>query len=353
MARECSQRHGRPVRTVAVTGVSGCLGQCLLARLVKDASIAEVIGLDTTAPPERPAELRFHPLDLASGDVASHIAGAGAVVHLAWSERGSNLEATRRLLAAAVLAGISQLVYLSCATVYGAWPDNPIPLGEDSALRPNPDFRHAGEKAEVERMVAEWAAEHPAVTVTVLRPAVMLGDVPPGPLARALFPVLTIRGHQEGPPIQFVDVEDVSAAIFLAVKNRLGGVFNVAPDGWIGDELLRGLVGPPARLPLGRRLAERAAAAVHWLRGGKTPLHAAPFGRHSVVVANDRLKAAGWAPRHTNEEALVASPLAGRWPELSPKRRQELALGLAAGAIGSIVAGGLGLARRARRRSQG
>ncbi|HEX9531141.1 MAG TPA: NAD-dependent epimerase/dehydratase family protein [Acidimicrobiales bacterium] len=338
------------MRTVAVTGVSGSLGQRVLAQLAAAAEVGGVVGLDRATPPEWPAKLRFHPLDLATADLAPRLEGVDWVAHLAWSEAGPNLEATRRLLDAASTAGVGHLVHLSCATVYGAWPDNPVPIAEDGALRPNPQFREGVEKAEAERMVAEWAVQHPAVKVTILRPAVVLGEGSPGPLARALFPVLTIRGRGEGPPIQFVDADDVAAAVVGSLVRGAEGVFNVAPDGWIGDELLRSLVGPPARLPLSRRVAERAAAAVHWLRGGKAPRHAAAFGRHPLVVANDRLRATGWSPRHTNEEALVASPLAGRWPELSPKRRQEVALGLAAGVAASLVAGALGLARRARRR---
>jgi LPS O-antigen subunit length determinant protein (WzzB/FepE family) len=71
---------------------------------------------------------------------------------------------------------------------------------------------------------------------------------------------------------------------------------------------------------------------------------------HPWVVANDRLKAEGWAPAHTNEEAYVEATPGTPWSRLSPKRRQELAL---AGMIGAGLAGvaaAVTAVRRVRRR---
>jgi hypothetical protein len=69
------------------------------------------------------------------------------------------------------------------------------------------------------------------------------------------------------------------------------------------------------------------------------------------VVANDRLRAEGWVPAHTNEEALVAGTPASPWSNVSPQRRQELALGAAVVGIAGIVTGLLLLIRRARRKA--
>jgi hypothetical protein len=75
-----------------------------------------------------------------------------------------------------------------------------------------------------------------------------------------------------------------------------------------------------------------------------------PYTMHPWVVANDRLKAAGWAPRHTNEETFVDATTGTPWSQMSPKRRQEVALGAAtAGAVGVAVAAFVGF-RRLRRR---
>ena len=53
------------------------------------------------------------------------------------------------------------VVALSSATVYGAWPNNPMPLTEDAPLRPNPDVAYAVQKSYVEHLVADWVdADH-------------------------------------------------------------------------------------------------------------------------------------------------------------------------------------------------
>jgi hypothetical protein len=74
-----------------------------------------------------------------------------------------------------------------------------------------------------------------------------------------------------------------------------------------------------------------------------------PYTRYPWVVANDRLRAEGWVPRYTNEEAYLAVAPARRWAMVSPRRRQELALGAAAVATAAAVAGGAALAWRALR----
>ena len=56
------------------------------------------------------------------------------------------------------------------------------------------------------------------------------------------------------------------------------------------------------------------------------------------MVAPDRLKAAGWVPQYSSEEALVATDMRVHWDDLPPGRRQNynliIALIAAAAAIG-------------------
>src|SRR4051812_25711516 len=162
----------------------------------------------------------------------------------------------RRALAEAATSGVEHLVYQSSATVYGAWADNAVPLSEATALRPNPGAPFAIAHAEAERMVADWKAERPGTTVTVLRPAT---TVAPGERSR-LAPLLTgyagvaVRGGSR--PVQAVHVDDVAAAVALAVEQRLDGVYNVAPDGWIADSTARAIAGGPVRVSLPEAIVE-------------------------------------------------------------------------------------------------
>jgi hypothetical protein len=53
------------------------------------------------------------------------------------------------------------------------------------------------------------------------------------------------------------------------------------------------------------------------------------------LVSNGRLRNAGWNPTVTNEQAFVEGTDAKWWTMLTPKRKQELALG--AMTLGLIV----------------
>ncbi|HEY2430071.1 MAG TPA: NAD-dependent epimerase/dehydratase family protein [Acidimicrobiales bacterium] len=321
------------MRSVVVTGLAGALGQRVAPSLLADEVVA--------------------------GDADSDLAGADTLVHLAWlpaAPRGgtqtarANVEDTRRLLAAADRAGVAAVVHLSSASVYGAWPDNPMPLTEEAALRPNPGVSDAIGRAEAERLVADWAADHPGTTVAVLRPATVVGAGLDSWLARLLVGHAALRGQVLDPPRQFVHVDDLAAALALAVNRRLDGVYNVAPDGSVAGDVVRGLTAGRPSLPVPGRLA---SAAAHWmwsLHLSDTSPDVLPLVEHPWVIANDRLRAAGWVPRHTNEEAVVAGRPGSWWREMGPTRRQQVALagaGLGVVGLGASIAA---LVARARRR---
>ena len=275
----------------------------------------------------------------------ARVEGASTLVHLA-----GGLEETRSVLDAAGAVGVRHIVLLSSATVYGAWPGNPVPLTEDATVRPNPELDFAVRAAERERLAAEWKLDHPGTSVVLMRPAVPVAEEAHGWLAEGLLAAATIRvDGVDDPPVQYVHLDDLADAVVLAAGHSLDGPLNVAPDGWISGEQLRALAGGP-RL----RLSERAVRRVMRLRSklGGSAAHPGltPYTTHPWVVANDRLRAAGWAAQWSNEEAFVAGHEPAPWATISPQRRQELALGaLVAGLVGA-AAGAVAVVRRRHRR---
>jgi nucleoside-diphosphate-sugar epimerase len=346
------------VQTVAITGVGTALGQRVLAGL-DQAGAQRIIGIDS-----RPSQFRPHGFEQLVADLrtttAAELGGVleevDTIVHLAWSQvsRGDpspgNVDRTRRLLAAADGSGVETLVHVSTATVYGAWPDNPVPLTEEAPLRPNPGFIDAVQRAEVERLFADWAAERPSAAVAVLRPVPMLGPGIEGWLVRALGGAGPVRVGDNDPPRQFVHPEDVVAAVVRAATDRLDGPFNVTPDGWVDGPTVRDLVAGRPPLPLPTRLAGPAASWAWALHLTDVPPEVLPLVVHPWVVANDRLRAAGWEPRYSNEEALVAGRPGSPWREMSPRRRQEVALAGAGLGLLGLAGGAVAVAARHRRR---
>ena len=237
--------------------------------------------------------------------------------------------------------------------MYGAWADNQVPLTEDAPLRPNPEFSFAVGKAEAERALAEWSEDHPAVGVAVLRPAATVGTGERS-LYRALGATTGPRAGDGHRQVQYLHVDDLAAAVVLAWEKDLRGVYNVAPDTGVGEDAARALAGGVAKVALPARLAHAISEwGWHlWRRG--VPAEARAYAIHPWVVAPDRLKAAGWTPHYSSEEALVATDMRVHWDDLPPGRRQNYNLLLAIGGtvfiVGAVASGVAALAGRLRRR---
>lgn len=335
--------------TIAITGVESPLGRRLARRL---AALPEtrVVGLATGPIVGLPDEISVRRVDLGSDDVKPHIEHADAVVHLVTSVPATpaaptdDVAVARRVLDAAGDTAVPHLVVLSSATVYGAWADNPVPLTEDATLRPNPGFPFAAERAEIERLTAEWREAHPGATAAVLRPARVAGSDRGDWLVRALRPGPAVPDDAEEPPVQFLALDDLAASCELAVRERLDGAFNVAPEGSIPGDEVRSLTGAPPKVPLPARLA---SPLVRWRFRwglGPTPPSLVPYTLYPWVVASDRLRSRGWSATMTNEEACVEAHEVGAWATLSPRRRQEIALGVAGvGLAGLVVAAAFGV----------
>ncbi len=232
------------------------------------------------------------------------------------------------------LGAATHLVVVSSAMVYGAWDNNPVPLTEDAVLRPDTDFRYATQLAAVEQMADDWRRAGEGRTVAVLRPAVTMAANGTSGLARALAAGMGQRFAVDDPPAQFLHLDDLAGAVVLAVRDRLDGAYNVAPDGSIPAASVRALAGLRPRVQLPDRVAE-VWNSVRWrFQRGPIPPGLGRYTNSPWLVANDRLRAAGWRPTVTNEQAYVEGTEAKWWTMVTPKRRQELALAamVAAGA---------------------
>lgn len=246
--------------------------------------------------------------DLRSDDARRALAGVDVLWHLGFalwrsSETADiNLDGTRNVLAASP----ARIVLASSAAVYGAWPDNPLPLDEDRWPRPNPECAYAGQKLVAERICSETAP------TASLRIGAVLGPHLDPRIATATRGYRTVvpaaRGCGEA--LQFLDEEDAAAALHAAGGSGVTGVINVAPDDWLtAGDIARIARSRVVRLP--RRLLLAGSEAGFRLR-------ALPFGADRAVLvtgplALDAGRAAatlGWRATRSSAEVL-ADALAG------------------------------------------
>ena len=297
--------------TVAISGAEGALRSRISEALTQlfDQVISFTYGLDAVS-----------------------LAEVECVVHLAFSE-DSDQRNLIGLLELATEAEISRLVVVSSAMVYGAWPNNSIPLSEDAAVRPNPESTLAVHQADAERTALEWADLNPDRQVTILRPTAVASPNASGLIGEALLAAAPIRTRRDDPPQQFVHLDDLATAVATVVQLDDSGVFNVAPDGWLTAREVKDLVGarPTIRLPipLPGRLDRYVARRV----GHQAPTGLLPYTRYPWVVANDRLRSTGWVPRYGNDQVFVAAEAGMPWDSMNAKQRQNVSLGVGATAL--------------------
>ncbi|MDQ1644700.1 MAG: hypothetical protein QOJ50_884 [Cryptosporangiaceae bacterium] len=352
-----SHRPSRPGGiAVAVSGATGLLGEAVCRRLVAADGIRQVVALA----PQRPSVpgVVWRRADPADPSLASALSRVDVLVSLALStdpdddraeQRQFNVRSAQVALTAAAATGIGHVVLLSSARVYGANPDNPVPLDEDAQLRAQPEMSVLGDLLEIERLVRRSGRAYPQVSAAVLRPALLVGAGLENAASGLLDGprMLVVRGAR--PHWQFCHVEDLAAAVETVALCGLTGPITVGSEGFLEQADVEKALGR-RRIELPATVAFGTAARLHAIGVTAGPASELAFLVHPWVVGSQRLRSAGWEPSFTNEAAL-ADYAAGR-----PVLQQRLKIGAkgATAAAGATVAlvGTAALVRRARKRRQ-
>jgi nucleoside-diphosphate-sugar epimerase len=301
-------------QTIALVGAHHPGAARLALALEDEPEVERVLGLGRGAAPLLGPKFEQVAADPGDSRFDTAVAQADTLVLFPVVEVGDrDGRGARERLAAAVRRSLEparragSVVLWSSGVVYGAHPDNPVPLTEDSPPRPNFDFAAGRALAEAERIVLDPAAGSPQTRRVVLRGAAIWSPAWGSFLARMLLgpAIVGVRGYD--PPVQSLDPADAARALALAIGPHLdGGVYNVAPDDWVPASEVARLTGR-RRVEVPEAAAFAAAERLAWLGvAGTTPgeLH---YHMHPWVLSNGRLRAAGWAPTSSTAAALVRS----------------------------------------------
>jgi len=358
-----SRRSGGSGPVVAVTGAAAGIGQAFATRLASGDLVRRVVAIDGQRGDVPGATWRV--LDVRDPLIASRLDKVDVLVHLAMDHslasdakaRSSlNVRGTQTVLTAAAAAGVRRVVLCTSAMVYGASPDNPVPLDEDAPLGAVPDGGLVADYLEIERLAARAPRAHPGLEVTVLRPATVVGDGLDSVLTRHFEAPRLLVVRDSRPRWQFCHVEDLVTALEHAALGTVSGVVTVGCDGWLEQEEVELLSGM-RRIELPPALAFGTAERLHRLGVTPAPASDLQYVVHPWVVPSTRLRAAGWRPAYDNTTALaeLLEEVRGHHA-LAARRlgRKDAAIG-AVGAAGASVAviGTAALVRRARKRRRG
>ncbi|MDP9067233.1 MAG: NAD-dependent epimerase/dehydratase family protein [Actinomycetota bacterium] len=346
--------------SIAVTGASGFIATRLVQDLCADERVQRVLGFDVRHPAFTDEKFVFDEIDVRDPAIEARLRGIDVLIHLAFvmdpikdemAMRDVNVNGSQNVFKAAGRAGVAKIVYTSSAIVYGAHPDNRIPLSEEAPLRANLDFSYAAHKLEVEYVVREIQEQFPELKMTVFRPAIVFGPHVDNAWSHALeLPVLfAVQDH--APPLQFVHEEDVAAALSLAVFEDLPGVYNLAADGWLEAEDMLSIIGRP-KIDLPEPLAFSLAERMWSLGLAEAPAGMLHYVMHPWIVSAEKLRSAGFTCRYSNLDTFMAGAEAAK-ENLRFGRTRVRKSGLARGAAAGVgVAGALAAVRMLRRRAR-
>jgi nucleoside-diphosphate-sugar epimerase len=295
-------------RTVALIGALHPAARGLALALEDDPGVERVLGLSRHEPPLLGPKFEFVQAGPGDPAFAGALAGVDTVVLFPLIDaadrnedgrRARVVEGTRQALEAA--AGAATVVLWSSGVVYGAHPGNPVPIPETHPTRPNPEFPAAGVLAESERIALDDASGR---SVVVLRGAGVWAPAWGTFLGRSLMAPALVGVKGQDPPLQCLAPADAVSALALAATGRLRGVYNVAPDDWVGAREAARAAGR-RRLEVSQRVAQTTAERL-W-RAGMSAATAGELGyqMHPWVLDNAKLRQAGWAPTRTSAEAFA------------------------------------------------
>jgi len=364
--QERSDVHHQPMPVVAVTGAAGGIGHALTVRLASSPRVKKVIAIDSRRGDI--AGVTWRVADVRDPALASRLNGVDVVVHAdfdltpdsdARQRRAFNVRGAQTVLTAAAAGRIGRVVLVTSAMVYGARPDNQVPLSEQAPLAADADNSVAGDLLEVEQLARRSPRANPGMAVTVVRPAALVGagPYPVDTLVTRHFEaprLLTVKGC--APRWQFCHVDDLSSALEFAVGGGIDGGFAVGGDGWLEQEDVERISGLksielPARLTLG------TVQRLHQVGLAPAPAMDLRYVLYPWVVDCAALRAAGWEPAFGNADALrvLLDQRKGRHAVAGRRIARKEATITAAGAAGATVAviGTAAIVRRARRRHRG
>jgi nucleoside-diphosphate-sugar epimerase len=322
--------------TVAVTGPTGTFGFGLMPLLQAEPRVHRIIGIARR--PFDPAAHGWTKMDYRQGDVRDPhaleqaFADADVVVHLAFMITGNasreairaiNIDGTLNVFRAAAAAGVRRFVYASSVAAYGFHPDNPVGMDEEWPTRPASHLFYAQEKAELERLLGDEVAAHPALELYLLRPPIVLGPhaagakaTLPGPVGAAGRGLLALVARSPLPiplpaadaPVQLIHEADVGSALLACVRaDGPPGAYNIAAEDLLtAADVARELGFHPVSLPSAALYrAASAAARLSSLPGLPPAAQWIEAISHPAVMDTTKARRElGWAPRHSARQAL-------------------------------------------------
>ncbi len=142
-----------------------------------------------------------------------------------------NLVGTNTILDLAQKFNAKKVVILSTHHVYGALPDNPMFLKEDSPLRASFKYAELRDVVEMDQMCTNWMWKNQnEIQTVVLRPSNIIGPQIKNSITQYLKTPYAPLPMDFNPMFQFIHEFDMANIVVSALLKLNTGIYNVAGD---------------------------------------------------------------------------------------------------------------------------
>jgi UDP-glucose 4-epimerase len=155
-----------------------------------------------------------------------------------------NLMGTRRIMDLSLKFGAKKIVILSTFHTYGALPDNPVYISEDSPLKASMKYPELLDIVEMDQIATNWMWKNSSrINVTVLRPCNIIGEEISNSICKYLTTPLMPSPIDFNPMMQFIHEFDMAAVIAETLTRIPAGIFNVTTTDVISLKNAKKIVG--------------------------------------------------------------------------------------------------------------
>lgn len=305
------RNHVGPAR-IALTRAASSFGTTLASQL--GAGGDRVAGLDARA--GRAGDVDWRPGDIAAPSVVGALDDVDALVHLAWNpdlaealgaqpavRRARQMDEVRTLVTAAAAAGVPHLVLVTSTMIFGARPDNPVPLPEDFPGRAAETEGLVADLVAAEEELRSLAPAHTGLRTTVVRPAALVGPGVDTMITRHFEAPRLLRLKGTEPRWSFCHVDDLATALLAVVHGDLPDQVSVGAWDALTQSEVEEISGMRA-IEVAPGTAYAAADRLHRLGVIPVPSTDLAYIAHPWVSEPGRLAEHGWWPAYDNASCL-------------------------------------------------
>jgi len=288
-----------------LTGVSGLLGQAVVARLTRDNPFDRVFGIDRT-PPAVTGPVQYIEADAAEVDLGDLCVmnSVGCVLHTEQRSPRRQIRGAQAVLEAAALADVRRVVFHGWDQVYRPSEspcDESAPLRDKEGAAPTLLAR-----LRIEEMLAVHQETYADAHVVVVRTCPVVGPKRGTAFDELLELPFLVAPRAADPWVQLLHIDDAGEALVRAAEREgLRGPINVAGPDPIPLSVMAGVLSKPLwRLPeWAAQLGVRALAKAHLARFGLDELRTLHDG---VPLAIESARALlDFVPRYSTRQTIA------------------------------------------------